>query len=81
MKSYMLICLILILIALSGCSSKNERFDDKDISFKLVNVQSNSEFRSYAIEIKNNAKFELTHLSFYLSYPINQPNGSKIRYC
>jgi hypothetical protein len=75
MKKYMLICMLLI--AITGCSSGNKSFDDKDISFKLINVEATSEFRSYVIEIKNNAEFELTHLNFYLSYPIKQQSGSK----
>ncbi|MCS7463035.1 hypothetical protein N0M98_23180 [Paenibacillus doosanensis] len=76
MNKYMLSVFVL-LIALSGCSTDSGSFNDKDIRFKLVDKQLNSDSRSYSIEIKNSSKFQLTHLHLNLSYPIKQISGAK----
>jgi ABC-type molybdate transport system ATPase subunit len=77
MNRYLSICLLFLIIAISGCSTETIHFDDKNIRFKLVEVQITEESRSYVIEVENNALFEITHLNFHLTYPIKQANGHK----
>jgi len=61
-----------------GCShSKNARFNDDNIKINLMDSQSNDEFRTYTIEVKNEGQVELRGLNFFIYYPILQPNGSK----
>jgi len=60
-----------------GCSTKEEQFDDKNIIFSVINIQSEEEFKSYTIKLTNKTGFELTHLMLNLSYPIKTSNGTK----
>jgi hypothetical protein len=77
MRRSILILLILFIILLTGCSSKDSQFNDNDIKISLINQQSNNEYRTYAIEVKNSGKLEIKNLNFYLYYPVILPNGSK----
>jgi hypothetical protein len=76
-KYLILISSIMLLGVLFGCSTKKEQFNDENIIFNVVNTQSTNEFKSYTIEISNKTGFDLTHLTFTLSYPIKTSNGSK----
>jgi hypothetical protein len=67
----------IFLSLVSGCSTTPQRFDDKDVHFKLVNHQSMKGAEAYTIQISSTSPTELTHLSLYLGYPIKIPNGSK----
>ncbi|QFF98970.1 hypothetical protein PB01_09060 [Psychrobacillus glaciei] len=73
----LLIILIILLGVIFGCSVNKVEFDDKNIIFNVVKTESTDEYESYSIEISNKTGFDLTHLTFYLSYPIKTSNGSK----
>ncbi|WP_210467936.1 hypothetical protein [Sporosarcina sp. 6E9] len=76
-KYLILISSITLILILFGCSTKKEQFNDGNIVFNVVDTQSTNEFQTYRIEISNTTGFDLTHLSFNLSYPIKTSNGSK----
>jgi len=69
--------LLLLFFLIVGCSTKEEQFDDKNIIFSVINIQSEEEFKSYTIKLTNKTGFELTHLMLNLSYPIKTSNGTK----
>lgn len=74
---FVLMSLVIVLGSISGCSTKKDQFSDENILFNVINTQTNSEFRSYTIEVSNDTGFDLSHLSFSLSYPIKISNGLK----
>ncbi|KJS13053.1 MAG: hypothetical protein VR67_05960 [Peptococcaceae bacterium BRH_c8a] len=77
-KNYLiLLSLLLLFFLIVGCSTKEEQFDDKNIIFSVINIQSEEEFKSYTIKLTNKTGFELTHLMLNLSYPIKTSNGTK----
>ena len=77
-KKYLIISgfILFILGALIGCSDR-EAFNDDNIKFSIINIQSSSENKAYTIEVTNETGYELTHLEFFLSYPIKTENGSE----
>ncbi|WP_438448397.1 hypothetical protein [Gorillibacterium sp. sgz5001074] len=77
MKHSLLMVLLVFIIFLTSCSSSEDRFDDEDIKISLINEQSNNEYRSYSIEIKNLGILEIKNIHLYLYYPIILSNGSK----
>ncbi|MBD7984246.1 hypothetical protein H9649_06625 [Sporosarcina sp. Sa2YVA2] len=77
MKNRLLIILSTVLFVLVGCSSIKEQFNDGNIVFNVVDTESTNEMQAYTIEIINKTGFDLTHLTFNLSYPIKTSNGSK----
>lgn len=77
-KRYLYFLTIVTLLGLIvGCSINKERFNDENIIFNVVKTEETMEHKSYKIEISNKTGFDLTHLSFNLSYPIKTSNGSK----
>ena len=76
-KYLILISSIIILGLMVGCSTKKEQFDDNNIIFSIVNTQTDYGSKSYVIEIKNKTGYELTHLTFNLSYQIKTENKKK----
>lgn len=77
-KNYLiLLSLLLLFFLIVGCSTKEEQFDDKNIIFSVINIQSEEEFKSYTIKLTNKTGFGLTHLMLNLSYPIKTSNGTK----
>jgi len=76
-RMLILVSSVMLMGVLFGCSAKKEQFNDENINFNVVDIQSTNDFNSYKIKISNETGFELTHLSFDLSYPIKTSNGSK----
>ncbi|SOC41523.1 hypothetical protein [Ureibacillus acetophenoni] len=76
-RNVCLIFFVILLGTLFGCSANKESFDDRNISFYIVEKEATAEYESYRFEIANNTGYELTHLIFNLSYPIKELNGSK----
>ncbi len=72
-----LIILIMLLATIFGCSTNQEKFDDENIVFNVVKIEKTADDQYYIIEISNKTRFDLTHLTFNLSYPIKTSNGSK----
>lgn len=78
MKKWHLIMLsYLLILNLIGCSAKEKHFKDGNIIFNVTNIEADSGHMFYTIEISNKTGFDLTHLTFNLSYPIKEENGSK----
>lgn len=77
-RNYLIVlCSIILISSLFGCSSNTEQFNTDYIIFRIVDSQLTDEADFYEIEITNKTGFDLSHLSFNLSYPIKQSNGSK----
>ncbi|MYL54929.1 hypothetical protein GLW08_16465 [Pontibacillus yanchengensis] len=76
-RTLILVNSIIVISVLFGCSTKKEQFNDENIIFNVIDIQSTNEFNSYKIKISNKTEFDLTHLSLDLSYPIKTVNGSK----
>ncbi|RAV21367.1 hypothetical protein [Paenibacillus contaminans] len=78
-KSVKVLLVAVILAGLIGCSSEQEivPFNDKNITMKLINSQSNNEFKLYDIEIENKGNAAIEYISFYLAFPIKHQNGTK----
>lgn len=66
-----------MLSVVSGCSSTTQRFDDKDLHFKLLSHQSMNGEDIYTIRISSTSSLKLTHLTMDLTYPIKTTTGSK----
>jgi hypothetical protein len=76
-KTFLLFFTAILVVSITGCSQDTPKFNGKDIHFKLVNHKEFSGNEVYTIQIKNMSANELTHLEFYLSYPIKKENGSR----
>ncbi|KGR79082.1 hypothetical protein [Ureibacillus manganicus] len=72
-----LIALFMLIGTIFGCSANKGEFDDKNIIFNVIKTETATENKFYKIEISNETGFDLTHLTFNLSYPIKTSNGSK----
>ncbi len=69
---------VMVLSIVSGCATTPQRFDDKDVHFKMVSHQTISLMSGtdvYTIEVRSTSPLELTHLTMYLSYPIKTSTG------
>ncbi|MFN7252906.1 MAG: hypothetical protein ACK4M9_19360 [Anaerobacillus sp.] len=73
---YSILLSFIIIGVLFGCSTDMKPFRGDKVIFKVVHAESNSEFESYTFEVTNNTGYELSHLIFYMNYPIITPNGS-----
>ena len=76
-KHLIIITAMIFASLLVGCSPDFDDFNDEKIIFTVVDTKLTSEYNSYTIEVKNETGFELTHLMFTMSYPINTSNGKK----
>jgi len=58
----------MILVALTGCSSSKVPFDDRNISFKVIDTQTSENEISKSIEVTNQTGYDLINLKMELSY-------------
>lgn len=76
-RNLWLVTLTILLGVMFGCSANKGEFNDENITFDIVHSKLTNEYESYSIDISNSTGFDLTHLTFYLDYPIKTSNGSK----
>lgn len=78
LKRLIVSCLSLAMLSgVSGCSTISQRFNDKDVHFKLINHQSLNGSEEFTIQLTSTSPMDLTHLTLYLDYPIKISNGIK----
>nr|WP_289038985.1 hypothetical protein [uncultured Allobacillus sp.] len=70
-KFTVLICMIIFMGLIVGCSANTESFDDKDIIFEVSNTKSNDDIQFNNIKIINKSGFNLDNLSLKISYPLD----------